>query len=756
MKTILKNKGSKKKKHSKKNIRKNKCSRKNVRKNNKHYSKKNVMRGGDHEFDMYIVKLTNNDRTLTSLNINYNNIGAIGAEALANALKGNTTLETLDISFNEITEDGVRALAKALETNTTLTNLNIAGNNIGNIGATALANALEGNTTLTTLDISDNNIGDERVKVLEDKIKRNLKVLEDKIEGNLFSPNLKSYEENNNNKDKTILDENINFIKKHIKIKNLPNDNNNTKQKAFDLFISNLTISNSYFKTLIKHNYDNGMNSIKTIKESQIVHIILHGSIINNIFKLPDNINIVFLSPIDYLLCHRDNLIEKLNLNFKKYIENPFCFNNPEIINIFKEAIIYYGGQYCIDLNLAQGNAQNNVTGMQYMGSKLSFNKPSKYTTDKYRSSLSLILKEDFNKEGIYTIFVTACRGANDNKKLLKIYEQTIKILNFKIYYDSENKRENNINNNKSKKINNEYNKCQDFIISSSLQNININYIQFVNNEKHNSEPYVTSRHPSNMHKNIQINTKTNLETLIHKIKLITEKNKYVIFTKIFNKLPIVLLIYNNQYFISIKNKNIINAIIFLFKTNYKLMFEYLVYCQIQAKIIHKKSEKKELDNYYFLEYCIDHIKELQLLTDIDISNISFDYKNNSILFNFIIDRYINTITTLNCSKINLNDDGAQDLATAIETNNTLTILYMSNNKISNIGAIALLKALKINKKLILIDISKNYISNSNEKAIKKAVQDNAILDISKKKGFSLKNALTSLFKPGHSGSYPL
>ena len=185
-------------------------------------------------------------------------------------------------------------------------------------------------------------------------------------------------------------------------------------------------------------------------------------------------------------------------------------------------------------------------------------------------------------------------------------------------------------------------------------------------------------------------------------------------------------------------------------------MFEYLVYCQIQAKITHTKSEKKELDNYYFLEYCIDHIKELQLLTDIDISNIGFDYNNNSILFKFIIDRYINTITTLNCSKIKLNDTGAQYLATALQTNNTLTILYMSKNKIGDIGAKALSESLKVNTTLKKLDITENKFGSVGKQALKDIAKVHTTLttlDISKK-GFSLKKSFRSLLSSSRSGSY--
>jgi hypothetical protein len=85
-------------KHSKKNVRKNKRSRKNVGK----YSRKNVMRGGvlSEAFQGIIKRLIDNDPTLTTLNLDYNNIGYEGAKAIAEALKVNTTLTTLNLISN--------------------------------------------------------------------------------------------------------------------------------------------------------------------------------------------------------------------------------------------------------------------------------------------------------------------------------------------------------------------------------------------------------------------------------------------------------------------------------------------------------------------------------------------------------------------------------------------------------------------------------------------------------------------------------
>ena len=136
------------------------------------------MRGGvlSEEFQGIIKRLIDNDRTLTTLDINGNQIGSEGAKAIAEALEKNTTLKILNISDNKIGYKGVQYLAVALEYNTTLTTFDISYNNIGDIGVQYLAKALEYNTTLTTFDISRNlNISIKGVKALAEALTKNKK-----------------------------------------------------------------------------------------------------------------------------------------------------------------------------------------------------------------------------------------------------------------------------------------------------------------------------------------------------------------------------------------------------------------------------------------------------------------------------------------------------------------------------------------------------------------------------------------------------
>lgn len=93
----------------------------------------------------------------------YDDIGYIGARAIAEALKGNTALTELDLGYNDIGDIGATSLAEALKGNTALTMLGLQRNDIGDIGATALAKALKGNSALTTLNLAGNNIKDSTI-----------------------------------------------------------------------------------------------------------------------------------------------------------------------------------------------------------------------------------------------------------------------------------------------------------------------------------------------------------------------------------------------------------------------------------------------------------------------------------------------------------------------------------------------------------------------------------------------------------------
>jgi Ran GTPase-activating protein (RanGAP) involved in mRNA processing and transport len=99
-----------------------------------------------------LVQLT----SLTSLNLSYNNIGAAGAEALAQSTTL-TNLTSLDLTYNNIGPGAAAALAQST-TLTNLTSLDLSSNNIGDDGAEGLAQSTT-LTNLTSLDLFSNDIG---------------------------------------------------------------------------------------------------------------------------------------------------------------------------------------------------------------------------------------------------------------------------------------------------------------------------------------------------------------------------------------------------------------------------------------------------------------------------------------------------------------------------------------------------------------------------------------------------------------------
>ena len=89
--------------------------------------------------------------TLTSLNLEGNDIQDAGAESLAEALKVNRTLTTIRLSINNIEAAGALSLAKALKVNTTLTSIDLQSNSIHDAGAFSLTQAILINPSLLKL-----------------------------------------------------------------------------------------------------------------------------------------------------------------------------------------------------------------------------------------------------------------------------------------------------------------------------------------------------------------------------------------------------------------------------------------------------------------------------------------------------------------------------------------------------------------------------------------------------------------------------
>ena len=98
--------------------------------------------------------------TLEEVDLSENQVGNEGSARLAESLQASTCpLQRLDLGKNGIGNVGVRDLSGALLTNSSLAVLSLAGNSVGEEGAQALAEMLSVNASLTSLDLGNNELG---------------------------------------------------------------------------------------------------------------------------------------------------------------------------------------------------------------------------------------------------------------------------------------------------------------------------------------------------------------------------------------------------------------------------------------------------------------------------------------------------------------------------------------------------------------------------------------------------------------------
>ncbi|CAF4653303.1 unnamed protein product, partial [Rotaria socialis] len=99
----------------------------------------------DQDMKLVANELLQVNKVVTTLYLHANQIGDVGAQFLAGALKVNTTLTRLDLYTNQIGDSGAQYLGEALKTNKSLTLLQLQTNQIGDSGAQYLADALKAN-----------------------------------------------------------------------------------------------------------------------------------------------------------------------------------------------------------------------------------------------------------------------------------------------------------------------------------------------------------------------------------------------------------------------------------------------------------------------------------------------------------------------------------------------------------------------------------------------------------------------------------
>ena len=139
-----------------------------------------------------LANLVKHYPNLVTLNLCENSIGPCGVKALADGFMHCTNLQLLNLSRNRLgtsdrtladdlitPADGMNALTEGLKYCTNLQTLHLDHNNIGTDGAKALADGLKHCTNLQILHLNHNNIGTDGAKALADGLKHctNLQIL---------------------------------------------------------------------------------------------------------------------------------------------------------------------------------------------------------------------------------------------------------------------------------------------------------------------------------------------------------------------------------------------------------------------------------------------------------------------------------------------------------------------------------------------------------------------------------------------------
>lgn len=126
---------------------------------------------GDNSLSMYAgiawqASLENSWPSLQSVNLEWNQLGCVGAESLAAVLSQTPQLRDINLRGNRIDNVGIAALGGSLGALSKLRTLQLEANNIGPQGITVLAAGLMQCTKLETLNLRRNDIQPKGLKAL--------------------------------------------------------------------------------------------------------------------------------------------------------------------------------------------------------------------------------------------------------------------------------------------------------------------------------------------------------------------------------------------------------------------------------------------------------------------------------------------------------------------------------------------------------------------------------------------------------------
>lgn len=111
--------------------------------------------GGD-KSAKYIARYLEQNRSLTVLDLNENELGSDGVRHIALCLSQNKKLLKLFLNNNYITHSNISYVTQMMLTNSTLCVLTLGGNIVGDHGAEVFANSFRYVETLTHLDLQNN------------------------------------------------------------------------------------------------------------------------------------------------------------------------------------------------------------------------------------------------------------------------------------------------------------------------------------------------------------------------------------------------------------------------------------------------------------------------------------------------------------------------------------------------------------------------------------------------------------------------
>ncbi len=115
-------------------------------------------------------------RNLKSLSLAFNQLGNKGVKIITEGIIKNQSLLHLNISGNQITTDGTYFISKMLKKNNSLKSLDLKWNFLTKRGVIKIANALKKNKSLNILNLEHNNIDDQGFAAICNMLKENLSI----------------------------------------------------------------------------------------------------------------------------------------------------------------------------------------------------------------------------------------------------------------------------------------------------------------------------------------------------------------------------------------------------------------------------------------------------------------------------------------------------------------------------------------------------------------------------------------------------